>query len=83
MDRNQMNVVTFKDAAPPSPPARGAWIATSVGGAPTADYGVVASREGGVDRNTRVLRRRSRHSRQDGRLPRGGRGSQPVLCRGE
>ena len=39
--------------SPESPPARGAWIATAVdrgcGGAPRTR---VASREGGVDRNT-------------------------------
>ena len=55
-----------------SPPARGAWIATT-GARLRRRLTGVASREGGVDRNmTKVIGM----TLDEGRLPRGGRGSQ-------
>ena len=57
-----------------SPPARGAWIATFPSHLTPSIY-PVASREGGVDRNAS---RSLAASGAGSRLPRGGRGSQPV-----
>ena len=62
-------------SSPWSPPARGAWIATTSRGRCCADT-AVASREGGVDRNPLNV---TSGLRPESRLPRGGRGSQPVL----
>ena len=60
-----------------SPPARGAWIATFVGSY-MGRQGIVAPREGGVDRNYGTV---PHAAVQQSRPPRGGRGSQRVASR--
>ena len=74
VDRNTLEGATGR-TPPRSPPARGAWIATSASGAnATSALGSPPARGAWIATPARQCPRPSHR----GRLPRGGRGSQPV-----